>query len=355
MAPITFAVGPVPGEPVPLHPQHPSMHGGYQLHCELDGDLIASAKVEVGFVHRSAEKLLEVRDYRQGAMLANRHIWTSPTAGEYAYVLAAEELLALTVSRRADQLRLIYCEIDRILSHLSFLGPALGRLCASREALADFMAITTGARMHHQVIRIGGVASDLDADAAMALMTILDKVAIDVESLTDSEVINSAVGVGVVGEGMINGFGISGPIARAAGIARDERTTGYGAYENFKPAVRFEGDGAARYLVMLDEISASRSLISTTIKELEPGELLLRTPRNLRLPEGESHRAVEGGLGRNGVSLFSTGGLAPARVRLRTASFAHFHALEMLLVGLHRDDLMALLASWPVIAGDADR
>lgn len=349
-----FAIGPVPGSQVSLSPLHPLSHGGFRIHCELDGDVISHARVEIGFVHRSAEKLFEVRDYRQGAMLANRHVWTSPTAGEYAYVRAVEELLGLSVSSRADALRLVFAEVDRVLSHLSYLAPTLGESSA-REELADFMSVTTGSRMHHQVIRIGGVAVDLDVEQRAKILKLLDAVEREVDVLRSSPLLEKAAGIGPVDQTTIDSYGITGPIARASGVRRDERMSGYGAYHDFEPVVARDADARARLVLMMDEIEASCAMIVNAFSQDVEGELLLRTPRNLRLPEGQAHCFVEGALGSNGVSLFSDAGLAPTRARLRTASLGNMHALESVLVGTSQTQLPLLLASWPVLAGDADR
>jgi NADH-quinone oxidoreductase subunit D len=352
----TFAIGPVPGDPVNLSPLHPITHGGFQIHCDLDGDAISLARLEIGFVHRSAEKLFEVRDYRQGAMLANRHIWTSPTAGEYAYVLATEELLGILISPRADALRLIYCEIDRVLSHLAFLAPVLlvDGISQSREQLANFMAKVTGSRMHHQVIRIGGVAVGLEAETSETLELLLVDVEKELSSINSNEL--PGLGVGVVKPELIASYGITGPIARSLGIAHDERMFHYGAYRDFTPVVAQAGDVSARLEVLVKEIEQSITLIRGNLDDaLATGELLVRTPKNLRVPEGESHQGVEGALGRNSVSLFSSGGLAPARLRLRSASFANLQALEAALIGLPVGLLPLFLAAWPALAGDSDR
>lgn len=357
MGKIIFSIGPTDGIPVLLSPLHPLMHGGFRIHCDVDSDVIVAAEVEIGHVHRSAEKLFEVRDYRAGAMLANRHIWTSPTAGEYAFVLAVEELLALPISPRADQLRLVFSELDRILSHLAFLLPVLvpGGMSTVREDLADFLSLTTGSRMHHHVIRIGGVAVDLDEQRIEQLTAILDRVDVEVDQLRSSELLAGFVGIGGVATEMIGSYGITGPIARSAGVLSDRRTTGYGAYRDFNPVVGASGDGAARLEVLIEEVLASRDLVAGTLSTLGVGELLTRTPKNLRVPEGESHREVEGALGCQGISLFSDGGLAPTRVRLRTPSLAALHALEAVLVGVAVEQLPRLLASWPALPGDADR
>lgn len=354
---VTLAVGTAAGTPVDLHPLHPMMQGAFRLHCQTDGLKITSVQPEIGHVHRSAEKLLEVRDYRAGAMLANRHIWTAPTTGEYAFVLAAEDLLGLLVSPRAEQLRLVFAELDRVLSHLAYLAPVLaeGGLSPAREALADLLAVTTGSRMHHQVIRIGGVAVDFNRERTDQLLGLLDGVVAEVEQLRDSPLLDGLADVGVVTAETIDSYGISGPIARASGVARDQRTSGYGAYREFVPVLGTDGDARARMLLLIDEVVASCALVRTAIGAREEGELHVRTPKNLRLPEGECYRQVEGALGMQGIWLVSTAGLAPARVRMRTPSLASLQALETVLVGVALEQVSTVLSSWIALAGDADR
>lgn len=333
-----------------LLPQwHPATHGGINIdYTSIDGR-IDVARIEIGLMHRGAEKLLEVRDYRQGAALANRHIWSSPTAGEYAFVLAAEELLGLIVSPRADAHRAIYCEIDRIISHLTFLC-FLGPLPV-REAWANFMERATGARMHHQVIRIGGVAFGLEAPQLDEIEKLMAQTEIEVGGLT---VVGE--GVGLLSPDVAAQHGVTGPIARASGINFDERCTGYGWYSNFQPVRESGGDAAARFRTLIAEVVQSMALIRSAISSVGgDDELLVRTPKTIRLPEGETYVAVEGALGSNGVALFSTGAKAPDRVRIRSASLGNLSALESVLSGVDERDLGLLLASWPFLAGDSDR
>lgn len=333
---------------------HPASHGGIDINYSSADGVITDVQIEIGYMHRGAEKLLEYRDYRQGAALSNRHLWTCPTAGEYAYVLAAEELLGLQVSPRADALRAVYCEIDRIISHLTFLQAFPGaQLLPTREGFANFMERVTGARMHHQVIRIGGVSFGLEAEDLVALKALGAQTKNDLDGyLLPTEF----KGVGILTREVAAQHGVSGPIARASGVPWDERCRDYGWYQNFKPRVGEAGDIPARIQLLIDEVNASLDLIDLAVTDATGvGELLIRTPKTIRLPEGQMHVLVEGALGANGVSLFSAAGRVPDRVRLRTASLANVSALRDVLVGNREEDLAAILASWPFISGDSDR
>lgn len=329
--------------------RHPGTHGGFNLDLKVSSGVIDQAEIEIGLMHRGAEKLLEYRDVRQGAMLANRHIWSSPTAGEYAYVLAAEELLGLQPSPRADALRAIYCEIDRIISHLTFLA-YLAPL-ASRERWADFMEAATGARMHHQVIRIGGVAFGLDENHFLEIEKLSSETKDEISAL---EV--RGQGIGVLTQDVAASYGVTGPIARASGIEWDERMRGYGWYQDFQPVVNRQGDAASRFTQLVREIEQSLQLISGAKSlALSEEELLVKTPKTIRLPEGHAYAAVEGALGSNGISLYSDAGKTPQRARLRTASLSNIAALQAILPGQKESDLPLILASWPFLAGDSDR
>lgn len=333
---------------------HPAAHGGVQINYRSSAGVLAEVQIDIGFMHRGAEKLLEYRDYRQGAALSNRHAWTSPTAGEYAYVLAAEQLLGLQVSLRAEALRAIFSEIDRVVSHLTFLQafPHAHSL-PCREGWANLMERVTGARMHHQVIRIGGVSFGLESDDIASITTLAAQTENDLKNF---ELPTHLERVGVLTTEVASQHGVTGPIARASGVEWDERCRSYGWYRDFAPRVAQSGDIPARLQILIDEIISSLDLINAaTTDAMSPGELMVRTPKTIRLPEGEIHLAVEGALGANGVSLFSNGGRTPDRVRLRTASLSNLSALQAVLVGNREEDLPAILASWPFISGDSDR
>ncbi|OIQ75174.1 NADH-quinone oxidoreductase subunit 4 [mine drainage metagenome] len=359
--------------PIDLGYSHPSSHGGLRIHCEIQDERITSAQIEIGFMHRGVEDLFAERDYRQGVMLASRHDWSGSSGGELAYALAIEDLLGLIVPIRASWIRVLICELDRILSALTFLGAlpepesALARavMNAQREKFAFALEKMTGARMHHQIIRVGGVGVDVDDFTLTELEALLaetDK-ELDPWDETLATSLQGYRGVGILDHEVALSYGASGIVARASGLMQDVRVTEpyatYGDIEYLKDRpTQLEGDIPARVASLLNEIKLSIQIIASASEHLKKSTgqpISERTPKVLRLPEGEAFRNVEGALGTSGVALFSDGGRSPLRLRLRTASWGNLSALEPTLVGVAANDLPMLLASWPFLSGDSDR
>ncbi|NBO09332.1 MAG: NADH-quinone oxidoreductase subunit D [Actinobacteria bacterium] len=356
----TYALGPLSGDHQILA-GHPASHGGLRLHLEASNGVIESARIEHGFMNRGVEQLFPARDYRQGLMMANRHDWSAPSSGEFAYALAIESLLGLKTPPRADLIRVIIAELDRASSHALFLAALPGftsPLLALREKLQGILEAATGARMHHHMIVVGGIHHDVDlAWLARGITPLLDEFqAVDVASFAEEW-----KNLGKVSIETLLSHGASGTILRAAGSELDERTlrpySGY-AVLPIKVSSEQSGDVSARIRILHDEILTSLQYVLGAIdvaSELADQEILQRTPKNLRLPPGESFVNVEGALGITGVALFSEGDRSPARVRLRTPSVGNLSALEALLPGVALDHLEMMLASWPFLPGDLDR
>jgi NADH-quinone oxidoreductase subunit D len=352
---------------------HPSSHGGLRIHCEVEDELIKSAQIEIGFMHRGVEALFTERDYRQGVMLASRHDWSGPSGGELAYALAIEDLLGLTPPARASWLRIFICELDRIVSALTFLSaipepkiaPIQHSMNQHREILAYRLEKITGSRMHHQVIKVGGVAVDVDevalSEIAGSLSAIIHECDWWRENLATSLI--DYRNVGVLDREIALACGASGIIARASGLSLDIRTSEpYATYGELDfltdRAPQVGGDIPARVASLVIEVELSIAIIDSATRHLREcvgAPIEERTPKVLRLPEGETYRNVEGALGASGVALFSDGGRSPTRLRLRTASVGNLAALEPSLVGVKVVDLPMLLASWPFLSGDSDR
>lgn len=359
--------------PIDLGYSHPSSHGGLRIHCEIEDEFITAAQIEIGFMHRGVEALFTQRDYRQGVMLASRHDWSGPSGGELAYALAIEGLLGLIAPIRASWIRVLISEMDRILSALTFLSAIPDQtslqvreaMNTHREKIAFVLEKITGARMHHQVIKVGGVAADIDEGALSEIETVLSET--NKEMNFWHEVLTASLqryrAIGILDREVALGYGASGIIARASGLSLDIRITEpYATYADLpflrKRAPGVAGDIPARVTSLLSEVGLSIEIIhsaSDQLRELRGRPIAERTPKVLRLPEGETFRNVEGALGASGVALFSNGGRSPHRLRLRTASFGNLAALEPTLVGLSVGDLPMLLASWPFISGDSDR
>jgi NADH-quinone oxidoreductase subunit D len=355
-----------------LGPEHPSQAGLIELRLWTENDVITTAQVVVGAMHRGAEKLFEVRDYQQILMLADRHDWQAPFFGELAVALACEHLMGLAVPDRAIWLRTLLAEHTRILSHCGFLSyvphripgdPGLRRL---REALRNQTLRLTGNRIHPMATRIGGLAVDADDAWLQAERRIAIQAAQAAEAV--STMIESATfagltsGIGLLDRDTIQQFGVSGPAARASGVDLDLRLQlPYLAYRELAgliaPPVRRSGDAQSRLGVLAEELAISASLIiacTDRLKEL-PGPVSVKLGKIIRVPEGEAYLAIEAPLGIAGVFLVSRGEKTPWRLKLRTPSFNNISSLERVLVGVRIEALEATLASIGYVVGDIDK
>ena len=344
-----------------LGPDHPSRTGLLELELTTTGDTVSSAHIKPGAMHRGVEKLFEVRDYRQILMLADRHDWQAPFFGELAAAQAFEGLLRLTPPPRAAALRVLLAEHTRILSHLGFLGwitrddPALTtRIRTAREALRGQMTRLTGNRIHPMAVRLGGMAVDPDPGWLHTQATLM-------ESLIDlaralAELPLPGAGLATVDDALIDTFGLSGPMARAAGVALDARTHTYPPHDApLSPAGTGAGDAQARFALLIAECHASALFVQAQCAKLPEGPVAVRLPKIIKLPEAESYDFVEGPLGRTGFHVVSRGDKTPWRMKLRSPSFHHVAALEVLLVGAQVCDVETILASVGYVVGDVDK
>ena len=387
---ITLAVGSValgmvspdgtPDIPVDLGAQHPSAHGLLRLRLVLDGDRIVSADPIVGAMHRGAEKLFEVRDYRQAMVLANRHDWLSAFSNELGIALAVERMLGMDVPVRATWARTLLAELNRVLSHLAFLGsfpdiaapesgaPTAYYLFDEREAVVRVMEEAAGGRMHYMANQVGGLKADLPqgwlgrvADALEVVRRGL--VPVDAQVTTDETLRTRLRGVGVLSRELVLAYGVSGPVARASGLDLDlRRDEPYLAYAELSDVLRVptrtEGDVLARLEVLLEQTHVALDLALACVERLssiEPGPINLKLPKVLRAPEGHTYVWIENPLGLNGYLLVSRGEKTPWRLKLRTASFNNVAVLGELLPGTRLGDVVDILASVFYVVGDIDK
>ena len=371
-----------------LGPGHPSGHGMLRLRLTLDGDRIVTADPVIGYVHRGAEKLFEARDYRQIIVLANRHDWLGAFASELGVVLAAERLAGIEVPPRGVWARTLLAELNRVLSHLAFLGAyppevaAAGGATAgagadagaeaaaarSRELLQSIMEEISGGRMHYMFNRVGGLKEELPAGwlgrvgaAAAEVRGDLPRIGAIVR---DSERFRSRTrDVGVLTGEQVRQFGVSGPAARASGadfdLRRDEPYLAYAELSGpLRVVTRGEGDCLARFECLLDQVAVSLDLVdacASRLASLPPGPLSARIPKVLKIPEGHTYAWTEGPLGLNGYYLVSRGGKTPWRLKVRSASFSNVQVLGELLPGHRVADLSPILGSMFFVVGDMDR
>ena len=358
-------------------PQHPATHGVLRLRLVLDGERIVSAEPIIGYMHRGAEKLFEVRDYRQIVMLANRHDWLSAFANELGVVIAAERMLGMEVPVRAVWARTMLAELNRVLSHLMFLGSyplELGAITPifyafrEREEIQKVMEEISGGRMHFMFNRVGGLKDDLPAgwlDRARAAIHAVRKRMADIESIIHGNEIFHArtKGVGLLTPEQISAYGVSGPIARASGVdldlRRDDPYLAYGELGDvLKVVSRSAGDCFARFECLLEQTYNSLDLAEACadrLSTLAPGPINLRLPKVLKVPEGETYAWTENPLGINGYYLVSRGDKTPWRLKLRSASFNNVQVLGELLPGHLVADMVAILGSMFFVVGDIDK
>ncbi len=360
-----------------IGPQHPATHGVLRLRLLLDGERIIHAEPIIGYMHRGAEKLFEVRDYRQIIMLANRHDWLSAFANELGVVIAVERMLGMEVPVRAVWARTLLAELNRVLNHLMFLGSyplEIGAITPvfyafrEREVIQAVMEEISGGRMHFMFNRVGGLKEDLPngwlGRTRSAIAEVRNRVP-ELERLVFGNEIFGArtKGVGVLSREQILQYGVSGPIARASGVdidlRRDQPYLAYGELQDvLRVVTRTEGDCFARFDVLREQLHVSLDLAEACLDRLEtlpPGPINTRLPKVLKAPEGHTYAWTENPLGMNGYYLVSKGEKTPYRLKLRSASFNNVQVLSEMLPGQLVADMVAILGSMFFVVGDIDK
>lgn len=360
-----------------IGPQHPATHGVLRLRLLLDGERIVEAEPIIGYMHRGAEKLFEVRDYRQIIMLANRHDWLSAFANELGVVIAVERMLGMEVPIRAVWARTLLAELNRVLNHLMFLGSyplEIGAITPvfyafrEREVIQAVMEEISGGRMHFMFNRVGGLKEDLPNGWTGRVRSAIDDVRSRVPEL-ESLVFGNEIfgvrtkGVGVLSREQILQYGVSGPIARASGVdidlRRDDPYLAYGELQDvLRVVTRREGDCFARFDVLREQLHVSLDLADACLDRLEslpPGPINTRLPKVLKAPEGHTYAWTENPLGINGYYLVSKGEKTPYRLKLRSASFNNVQVLSEMLPGQLVADMVAILGSMFFVVGDVDK
>lgn len=363
-----------------IGPQHPATHGVLRLRITADGERIRAAEPIVGYMHRGAEKLFEVRDYRQIMMLANRHDWLSAFSNEIGVALTAESMMDIEVPERATWARTLLSELNRALNHLMFLGSyplELGAITPifyafrEREQLQEVMEEISGGRMHYMIAAIGGLRHDIPPGWLDRVDTAIAAVRSrlpDLESLlVGNEILRArTVGVGVLSQETARQYGVSGPIARASGLDVDlRRDEPYLAYAELfsdggpgRVVTRRAGDAHARLEVLLEQVHVSLDLAqycTEKLRSLPPGPISAKLPKTVKLAAGQHYFATENPLGFNGYYLVSRGDKVPWRLKLRSASFNNVQVLTELLPGTVVADMVAILGSMFFVVGDVDK
>ena len=357
---------------VNLGPQHPATHGVLRLVLKITGEQVVDVDPVLGYLHRGIEKLGENADYHQAICYTDPLEYISSLFNELAPVMAFEKLLDLEVPRRAEYIRVLVCELNRISSHALFMGwmaldmggitPILYAFI-ERDEIVEMLAAITGQRMLFNYMRIGGVNGDLNHEFLSRLGEWMGHAAAHIEASTtlinENEIFVARTrGLGVVDRQTALRMGLTGPVLRASGVPYDvRRAHPYGVYSEleFEVPVREEGDTYARYLLRVDEIKQSIHIIDQVIHEMPDGPCMAKIPRLIRPRPGRAWAAVESPRGQYGCYTISDGTDQPFRFRIHDPSFVNLQVLPDLLRGNLLADNMPLFASLDPIMGGIDK
>lgn len=379
-----------------MGPQHPATHGVLRLVLTLDGETIIDVEPVIGYLHRGKEKMAESLTYFQYIPHTDRLDYLGPQINNVAYCQTIEQLAGLEVPPRAQGIRVIIMELMRIMSHLIYLGTtALDVGAASiffhsfreREDLYDLIDAITGQRMNNTFIRIGGVGNDIDSDTIAGIKRFIEKFpscVVEYEKLLNNNRIwwNRNRDIGVMSAELAMGLNITGPCLRACGQAIDlRREQPYCGYENydFEIAVGTVGDCFDRYLVRMEEMRQSASIVRQAIDALPGGDLYSRDRRfvlppkektfssmeelihqfkvvtEMKVPRAEVYSSLEASKGELGFYLVGDNGPNAHRLFIRSPSLFNIQALPFLSKGAYISDLVAIIGSMDFVMGECDR
>lgn len=356
-----------------MGPQHPSTHGGIHLEVTLDGEFIDDVVVHVGYDHRSIEKIAESRTYIQFMPYASRLDYLSSTLPAMAYCQAVEKLTGVEVPERAEYIRVIMGEFNRIASHLLFIGSlcidvgattGLAYCMREREKIMNLLEMTSGQRMLASYMRIGGVSDDLPPEFYAAAEAFLENVPNMIAEfnglITGNEILqNRMQHVGVLSKEDAIAWGLSGPSLRAAGVPYDIRKEEpYGIYDRFTFEVPTADycDCWNRYLMRLYEIEQCASIIRQALDGIPEGDFRTKIPRILKPEKGaEVYHRIEGAKGELGFYLLSDGTDKPKRMHVRAPSFINLMVLPSVSKGQRLQDLICNIATLDPVLGECDR
>jgi NADH-quinone oxidoreductase subunit D len=366
---------PIRTEPlvVNIGPQHPSTHGVFRMRVHLDGEVITDAEMVVGYLHRSMEKLAEERTWTQNIPFTDRMDYLAAMTGNLSYCLAVEKLAGIEVPERAQYLRVIFAELQRIASHAMANGTFINDCGAwqtplfymfrEREKILDLFEMTCGARLTLNYMRIGGVAFEPPDEFMPALRAFVDDLPARIDEyerlLLDNEIlIMRARNVGILDPDTAINASISGPMLRASGIAWDIRKANpYCVYDrmDFDIPVGNIGDCYDRFVVRMEEVRQSLRVIKQAMAQLPAGPHTAPVPLNLRPPAGEVYSCIESPKGEIGFYLVSDGGPTPFRWHCRSPSLINLSALKEMVIGQSVADAIVTLGSIDINVGEIDR
>ncbi|MBV8739798.1 MAG: NADH-quinone oxidoreductase subunit D [Alphaproteobacteria bacterium] len=378
-------------------PQHPAAHGVMRLVLEMDGEVIERADPHIGFLHRGTEKLIEYKTYLQAIPYFDRLDYVSPMCQEHAFALAVEKLMGITPPPRAQYIRVMYAEITRILNHLlcvcafaldiGAITPFLWGF-EERERLMEFYERASGARLHANYFRPGGVHLDLPPGLLEDIAAFCERFPQTIDDierlLTENRIFKErSVDIGIVTAEQATDWGFSGPMLRGSGVAWDlRRAQPYDVYDkmDFDVPIGRNGDSYDRYLVRIEEMRQSVRIIKQAIEQMPPGPVHVNdrkvTPppraemkssmealihffklytEGYHVPPGETYTVVEAPKGEFGIYLVSDGTNRPYRCKIRAPGFAFLQAADFMCRGHMLADVVAIIGSMDIVFGEIDR
>jgi NADH-quinone oxidoreductase subunit D len=383
---------------VNMGPQHPSTHGVLRLVLELDGEVIQSARPTIGYLHTGIEKTAEQKKWQQVIPLVERMDYLGAQSNSLAFCLVVEKLLGVDVPERVKDIRVLIAELQRITSHLVWLGThglEIGAVSVmmycfrDREQLLNLNEMLAGFRMFPSYLRIGGLREDLPPGFHEAVNAFLDKFPSKIDEyealLTQNQIwLKRTKGVGILSRQDVLDYGLMGPMARATGLQYDVRKTfpylNYDTYD-FQVPTATAGDVYDRYLVRVAEMRQSTRIAKQAIDRISPRGVfdiqdyrIVPPPKDkvysemealiqhfliysqgFTVPAGEAYVPIEGPRGEHGFTIFSDGTNRPYRIKLRAPSFYACQGLPKLIIGGMIADVIAVIGSTDVVMGDVDR
>jgi NADH-quinone oxidoreductase subunit D len=355
-----------------IGPQHPSTHGVLHLVVTLHGETILKVEPHLGYIHRSIEKMCEALSYRQFIYVTSKMDYLSSHMNNHACAMCVEKGLQIEVPERAKVIRVLMDELTRIASHVLWwgaLGMDVGALTPffhafrEREMINDIMEESCGTRLTMNYMVPGGVMADVHPNfqrKVKEFVAFFRSKIDEYDTLVTHNVIfqQRMKNVGKISAEDAVSFGCTGPVVRASGVKSDIRKLApYDGYENlkFEEALETAGDSYARYLVRMNEMRQSLSIIDQLIDNIPEGEFQAKTKAVLKLPKGEFYSRVETARGEFGVYIISEGGLTPYRIHFRSPGFCNLSALDHMARGQKIGDLVAIMGTLDLVIPDIDR
>jgi NADH-quinone oxidoreductase subunit D len=361
-----------------MGPQHPSTHGVLRVILELEGENVVGSDMEIGLLHRGMEKMAEAMTYTQFIPVTDRLDYIASLSNNLGFVMAVEKLLGIEITERCKYLRTLLAELQRIASHLLFVGIYaldLGAITPvfqtfrDREIVTDLLEMVTGARLTFSYFRVGGVREEVSDEFMKKCKEFNDSFPALIQEyetlLTRNRIFvarNRNIGI-MSAETAIN-FGLTGPVLRASGVNFDvRRAQPYAAYEDmdFEVAVGDHGDCYDRYLVRIKELKESQKIIDQCLKKMPEGPIncedynKYKLPRPFKVPEGEVYVSVENPRGELGFYIISNGTKSPLRIKINSPSFINTAALNVMIKDILIADVVAVLGSLDIVLGEIDK